>query len=85
MQERSVAGLTTIRVGAKQRSEIEDLQNEDLKGGQIMSNSVIATFIQNGHITIVKEKTVIFVDENGRAIEIPNIKYWLEDTEDDEK
>ena len=50
-----------------------------------MSNSVIGTFMQDGHITIVKEKTVIFIDEAGRAIEIPNIKYWLEDTEYDEK
>lgn len=45
MQERSVVGLTITRVGAKRRSEIEDLQNEDLKGGHVMTKSEIIEYL----------------------------------------
>lgn len=48
-----------------------------------MSNKTVGVFIHEGHVTIVKEKTVVIVDERGNAIEVPNIKRWLEG-EDDE-
>ena len=49
---------------------------------QTMSNKPIGVFVQDGQITIVKEKTVVVIDKDGKAHEMPNIMHWLK--EDDE-
>ena len=47
-----------------------------------MSNKPIGVFVQDGQITVVKEKTVVVIDKDGKVHEMPNIMHWL--GEDDE-
>ena len=48
-----------------------------------MSNKPIGVFVQDGQITIVKEKTVVIIDKDGKAHETPNIMHWLEGADDE--